>query len=208
MLTVPDAVQAWWHASGVSAVDSLAPERVPELERCCRAASKWIEAAVGFEIEKVTGRVLYLDGERASGRYGDTLELPHGHRMVTVSAITEDGAALTLATGYSTSANVIVAGNASERTWVRLRRRDQSWSQGVQNVSVTYTFGFDGADSGTPTVPAWIQQLANEVALLMFLSPNWIGKASMAADGVSMTWEKNLTPAGRGALDVLRGWSR
>ena len=206
MLTTKDILKAW--SDELATLDAT---RDTELTRCCKVASAWIPRVVGFPLETTTGFVARFSGSDTLGKAGEILELHHGHRNVvhpTGFSVTENGTALTTATAYSTTAQVMVIGAGSLDTYVRLIRQSDSWSSGIQHVAVTYTFGFDGADASVPAVPDDIQQLANEIALLAFRSKKWLGTASVAKEGFSQTYEKQLTPQSKDTLRRLKDWAR
>lgn len=173
--------------------------------------SDCIDAAEAL-IERVTGRVLnqasftrYFSGGEAVGRGRDTIYLQQGHRPVIHSGgdlvtVTEDGSALTVAVGYSATANVILSG-VNEDKQCALRRNYSVWSNAAyDNITVTYKAGWT-----TSTVPNDVKQLIAEVAWLIFRSPGWLGKASTSKAGTAVSFEKDLTPQSAAVISQLRG---
>jgi hypothetical protein len=182
----------------------LDPLRDTELERCLVAAGTWVTAATGRDIEQAN-YVERLDGSQAKGRGCEILYLNAGRHPITypgsgatLLTVTEDGTALTLAEGYSTTAGVLVV-NANLDAPCRLVRNGTAWSDGAQNIAVAYQAGFASA-----SVPAWIKQTVYEVALHLFKSPAWIGQAAQSAAGAAVTFQKDLSPFAQDSLRRLR----
>jgi len=181
-------------------MDSLRDE---ELERVLTVASTWLQAVTGRDIEQATYTERF-SGDLAEGWARDTILLHPGRRPVTYPdggtfAVTEDGATLTHAEGYSAAADVLVeAANDADRR-CKLVRNLGRWIPGRQNIVVTYRAGWAPA-----LVPSWIEQLAMEVAWLVFSAPAWIGKSNRTVAGESVAYQDGLTPASQAALERLR----
>lgn len=177
------------------------------LERFVSAAADWIGQTGGVQLDRATYTRVF-DGRRAGGPCRDLIELDSRHRPVIhaggdLVTVTEDGVGLTVATGYSQTADVILVGANDFNAPVRLYRRGGPWSCGEsQNVTVTYEAGYDGSDLAN--IPGRIQSLAEEVAWLLFQSQSWVGKGTEAAAGRSVSWEKALSPLARETLGELR----
>jgi hypothetical protein len=141
-----------------------------------------------------TALTVYLDGQARIGPYNNILLLPVKYRPIVhtgsdLVTMTEDGSALNVGVGYDASANVILVGqNVNQRC--ELVKPLSHWSLGYQNVVVTVPKAGYAAGS----IPSDIEQLATEIALLIFRSPSWIGKASKSTRGGSLTYAKDLTP--------------
>lgn len=181
----------------------ISTARQDEANRCCVAAQSWVEGRTGRTLEVGAAVTRYFDGSDAGGRYGDELWLPAEDRPVIHSGgdlltVTEDGAAVTVAVGYSTSAGAILKGANADRRGC-LVRRDQAWASGVQNIAVVYKLGWS-----TTTLPARVKELLLELALLFFREPQWIGKASVSKAGGAVTIMRELSPGAQGVLESLR----
>ena len=171
------------------------------------AAGDWIAQTGGVALDRATYTRVF-DGCRALGPKRDYFDLDSRHRPVIhaggdLVAVTEDGVSLTVATGYSVTAAVVLIGANDFNAPARLYRRNQAWSDAEpQNVTVTYKAGYDGSDLAN--IPGRIQALAEEVAWLLFQSQSWVGKGTEAAAGRSVSWEKQLSPLSLQILAELR----
>ena len=188
--------------------------RDAELQLCLDAAVAWLESSTGYRLAQAS-RTLILDGARAEGEGGDVLFIPRYYPGVihlpanSVNVVVkENGTTLTVATGYSTTAGVLLRG-ANERAETRLIRYGGPWVAEYQNIEVTFKSGYAVEDiSGSSPAakqlpPADLQHLIRELAWLTYMSPNWIGKGSETKSGQSMTWEKSLTPASKRLFDLM-----
>ena len=188
-LTTTAILKAW-------ASPDLDSSRDAELALCVTRASVWVEEQSSWVIGTVTYTAKAFDGDEIRG---PNLFLPTRHRYVaTPSAITENGTALTIATGYDTSADVIATGLLDRNEQARLQRRG-SWSAGLQNIAVTYVAGYAAG-----SIPADIEQLANEVAWIFFKAPMSIGRSTVTKAGHAATIDKALTPLSLMTLERLR----
>lgn len=181
----------------------IASARQAEASRCCAAAQAWLAGVTGRPIEVGAAQVHYFDGRNAGGRYRDELWLPSELRPVIhtggdLVTVTEDGAAVTVAIGYSTSAGAILKhANLDRRAC--LVRRDQSWASGIQNIAVTCKAGWS-----TATLPSHVFELILELALLFFREPQWLGSSSKAKAGSAVTIMRALSPGALGAFESLK----
>lgn len=190
-LTTVDRVLSW-----VKKDNTFDPSRQSELERCIASASRVLARITGRQLERVT-RSFSLDGNDMSG-CGDVLRLPRGDRPVihtttpNLVTVTEDGVALTVATGYSVSAGVILRG-ANADSPCELIRNGCAWSPGFQNILVGYKCGWalDVTDDPQP-VPEDVIQLANCMAWMMLVEPSWIGKQNVSAAGAAVSISSDL----------------
>lgn len=172
--------------------------RDDELNECIDRASAWIQQQACWDIGLTAARTLYFDGDEIRG---PILFLPSRYRYVlssTMPTVTEDGSALTVAQGYSTTADVIAIGLDERHAQVRFKRYG-SWSSGIQNIVVTFLSGYAAGSA-----PDDIIALANEVAWLYFKAPQWIGRSTMTKAGHNVTFEKQLTPMAQATLAQLR----
>lgn len=193
-LTDLDIVKQWANPSMDSARDD-------ELDRCCDAASDWVKRVANWEIEQAS-YTLYLNGVDAIGSGCNVLLVPAKYRPVihsgaTLVTVTEDGSALSVAASYDTTKDVMLLG-ANFDTRLELAKPSSPWSRGYANVAVSFDAGY-----ASGSVPEDVVQLATEVALLMFRSPNFAGKSSKTGRGGSVSFEKALTPWSLATLERL-----
>lgn len=193
-LTTVAKVKAW-------AEPSLDTTRDSEITRIIAAVAAWLPRATGRIIEQATLTRYFDGGEDAQGHKRDTIYLPSGHRPVAHSGsdlvtVTEDGVSLTVAVGYSTSADVIVT-NADIDLPCSLVRNGTAWSDSVpQNIKVVYKAGF-------ATIGAEIEQLANELAYREFKQPGYLARASASRAEHSVAWDDEFTAESRLLLQRL-----
>jgi hypothetical protein len=122
--------------------------------------------------------------------------------------VTEDGTALVVAVGYSTTADVILRNANDPRQRLALVRRGTSpqnlladspatpgWAGGVQNIAVTLKAG-----PATGTAPADLVQAAYELAYLFYDDPTRVGKSSSSRAGASITVERDLSKIAQMAI--------
>jgi len=160
-------------------------------------------AAAGDAIVDYTSRVWektpiteYFDGDRAAGVRSQILILkrfpvfyaPPGDNIT----VTENGLALVVGQGYTTTADVIVK-NVGLESHARLIRTCGSWACGVQNILVTYPAGF-------ASVPVRISQVAEELAWLMFLEGRKVGLAAATNLNNSRTLISSLSDFSKAIL--------
>ena len=201
-LTTLDRVLQW------TKKDDFAPERNAELIRCIAAASRMLTRITGRQLERVT-RSISLDGYAAVGVFDDVLYLPAGDRPVLhtgsdLVTVTEDGVALTIAAGYSTSAGVILRG-VNKDSPVALIRNGSSWSRDYQNILVGYKCGWSlDVPGDSQPVPDEVIQLANCLSWMIFQEPAWLGKLNVSAEGAAVTLSSEL-PEYEGAVLAALG---
>jgi hypothetical protein len=121
-----------------------APE---DIELCMQAATLNMIRRTGrdFERKAITET---RHGSRADGASGEILRLSAAHAPIDLTVaptVTENGVALTVASSYSASAQVLV--DAGERNGAlpglpRLIRQGVAWALGTNNIVVTWTGGF------------------------------------------------------------------
>ncbi len=203
-LTSIDRVSSW-------AKKDIDAARQAEVTRCIVAASSIIAKISGRQLERVT-RSISLDGCDATGRDGMILRLPPGDRPVLhtgsdLVTVSESGRSLTVATGYSTSAGVIVKGaNRDERCSLIRNGAGWYWDSGYQDILVGYKCGWtlDVANDTQP-VPDHVIQLANALAWMIYLEPAWIGKLNESAQGAAVTLSNELPAYESEVLRSLMG---
>jgi len=167
--------------------------RDEEIERLIDAAGAWVKRVADWEADEAA-YTLNLDGRDAIGPGRNILLVPAKYRPVTHATtpvtVTEDGSALVVGTGYDTSDDVTLIGADDGNARLELVKRSSPWSNGYQNVAVGLTAGYADADE----TPDDLKQLVTEVAVMMFRSPGWLGKATKSTRGGTLTFEKDLTP--------------
>ena len=136
------------------------------------------------------------DGDRCAGRVYEELYL-RSFPAIEVVSVVENGVALTVGTGYSTSLDVLV-----EKDRGVLRRRGGMsplpayslagayWSPGRQNIAVTYRGGFDPAD-----VPGDLQSLCVFLATKHFQDPLKVDKETVSRPSGSTSYSIADLPA-------------
>ncbi len=193
-LTSIDRIKAW-------ASPNMDDSRDEMLERLVDAATAWVEREANWLAVERTHTVV-LDGNDAMGHI---LLLPQKYRPVThgdnAVTIAEDGVALSVGTGYSTSDTVVLRGADDANARLEMMKRGGApWSSGVQNIVVMLTCGYADEDAA----PADLVQVCTEVATLMFRTPASLGKSSKSTKGGSSSFAKELSPQSRQMLDRMR----
>jgi len=189
-LSTVDRVLAWIRD------DEFPPERQEELLRCINAATDSLAEVTGRTIERAT-KTVYLDGCDAGGPCGELLHLPRGDRPVIhggsdLVTVSENGTAVTVATGYSTTAGVVLKNANLDRPCI-LVRNYTAWQDGYQNIAVTYKCGWTiDVPGDTAPAPNKVVQLVNAMAWKIFTEPAWIGKINVAQAGSSVTFIDDL----------------
>ena len=181
------------------AAPKMDDSRDEELERLIDAAGAWVKRIGQWEADEAA-YTLNLDGRDAIGPGRNVLLVPAKYRPVTHATtpvtVTEDDQSLTVGTGYNVTQDVTLVGTDDGNARLELVKRSSPWSGGYQNVVVALTAGYADADAA----PDDLKQLVTEVCVLLFRSPDWIGKATKSTRGGSMTFEKDLTPL---SVDLL-----
>jgi len=181
--------------------------REEELISAIAFAQAWIARTTGIlSLEKTAANVtFYIDGDTALG--GDLWMPPSvramWHSGSDLAVITEDGATLTSALGYSESADVIIIGAHEYKR--PILNRPGGWSRSLkQNVSVACKVGFAPAGSAVLPVPEDVRRLIAELAWLLFQSSSLVGKSTISEIGTSVSITNDLSPAASSTLDLLR----
>ena len=185
------------------------PSKQAELTACIAFAQSWVAQAAGLRsLEKESAAVTaYLDGSDA-GSGSIALWLPADIRPVWHSGgdlmvVIEDGRTLTLAIGYSATADVVIR-NANTSNRVCLHKAGGWSTSGPQNVSVACKVGWH-FDTGVLIAPFDVRRLVMEVSWLMFNSHAWVGRQNISKAGSSISIENDLSPGSQATLDSLRG---
>lgn len=182
-----------------------------QLERLLNVAAEWVQDRTGTKWVQEAGITINVDGTDADGRHGEIIRIPATYRPVTaVTAVTEDGTALTVASGYSTSADVIVKNLSMWDRQCELIRRTSAdlqladalqtyarWRGGVQNIGITFTHGY-----GT-SWPDRILQAVYHMAWIFHQDPGKIGKQSTGRGGHSATYSGKIPDHVEALLDKL-----
>lgn len=172
------------------------------LQLAIQAASESLESWCG-RLFRLADVVEYHDGIAAHGGDRDALKLS-AFPIVGNPTVTENGTALVVAEGYSTSADVIFESNRGllkrrPGNTTQLIAQDSptvpalGWSQGHQNVVVTYKAGWLLED-----MPHHIRHLCAEIAWRMYDDPRRSGQESVSrAGGGSSRFVDTLSMSGR-----------
>jgi len=195
LCTVAD-VQALVAGDGISTpvVDSAL------LTSCIAVAGELIVEETARIWEKATSLTEYFDGDSADGKCLDILKprrfplyyAPPGDPIT----VTENGIALVVAQGYTTSADVIVKGVGLEFKG-SLIRRNQSWAAGRQNIVAIYNAGFTA-------VPGRINFVARELSWLCYQQGRKIGVDQVSESGSSRHLITQLSKASQRILELAR----
>src|SRR5262245_32622822 len=165
-------------------------------DRLVKSASDWLEGETSRVFVQPTADVtIFLDGSggRVAGRYGEVLYLPY-RPVVSVTSVKENGVALTLATGYTTTADVVRV--LSEGKLIRRPTQTVAdpagfaatgWSAGVQNIEVAWKPGY-------AVVPYDVEQACVELTWLMYRESRRQGKQSLSRGGMSLNFVRDLAP--------------
>lgn len=145
-----------------------------------------------------------LDGNQAVGRWHDRMMLDARNTPVAYNpptdnvTVTEDGISLTVASGYSPSAGVIISGAGQQGyPCVLIRQGGSGWSPGQQNVTVTYKGGVAAADEG-------LKQVCRELAWRMFQQARASGLSSSVGGGKSSAFTSDIPDYLKRILDSRR----
>lgn len=144
------------------------------LVRLALAASAWFQSKVGRNILAAN----YVEVRNGDG--GKVL-VPRHYPVVSVSALTVDGVAITGAPSV-TEYGYVIDGNV-----VRIRGT-QAFTAGVQNVSLSYRAGYE-------TVPADVVQAVLYMAGVWFRERTRLGELSKSAAGESISFVQFAIPA-------------
>ena len=119
--------------------------------------------------------------------------------------VTEDGASITVALGYSTSAGAVIIG-ANELRRVTLYRQG-GWSTSLpQNIAVTCKVGFVAdVTAAVNPLPLDVKRLLCESAWLMFNAASRVGVGSVAKLGSSADVTNDLSRSSQDTLSLLTG---
>lgn len=186
-----------------------------DLRRCLNAASGLIEGYLGRVVVAPDAAAVDIydgDGEHVRGRYREQLYL-RNFPVISVTSVTENGVALTTASGYSTTADVIIDPGAARRSARLIRRTTRSgtlaapplgvmpwgWAAGVQNISVTVRAGW-----GKTSVPDDLVQVAAELTWLIHKEGAKVGAASVGRASMNTTFLRNLSQSAQRILDSYR----
>ena len=188
-------------------------DRDAELVLCIAAAQAWITAQPGGKTieEPATAFVDYLDGNEAGGHSNHLLSFPLGrHALVKHVApsdlvvVEENGVALVVADGYSTTADVLLTGANDldiDRRPTLIRGNcagQRAWATGVRNVKLTWKCGWTSGN-----VPAHVKQLIMEIAKQFATVGGVLGISSISKAEETVAIDKFLTPLSQQTLAML-----
>lgn len=189
-----------WSAAQSDVEDDL-------LARLVNAASDWLEGECHRVFQPPpTDVTIYLDGssEAVGGRYNEVLYLPF-RPVASVTSVTENCVALSLATGYTTTADVVKVldeGKLVRRaTQAAVDTASVGWAAGVQNIAVLYKPGY-------AVLPADVEQACVELTWLMYRESRRQGRESMARGGTSMSFVRDLAPVVADVVERYKDWGR
>jgi len=153
------------------------------------------------------------DGRRVRGKWREVLVL-NWHPILDPGAltVTENGVALAVASGYSTTADVIVIpdkGRLIRRPTfqtsgpVPTRTLDLGWAPGIQNISVACRGGYDAtaAPSSANAIPSDLIQVARELVHTFFRESRRGGRTNVNRAGQSTNFDRDLSPVAKAILD-------
>ena len=182
------------------------------LTRLLNAATDYIVERTG-QLWSKAAHTRYFDGSNADGRYRDLVIVPRPYIPGWYDGgsddvvVTENGTALTVAVGYTTSADVLISYANDAKRRMRLRRRGTNpanlladapttpgWATGYQNIAVTLNAVADGA-------PADLVQAAYALAALFHDDPSRLGKTSSSKAGSAASFEGDLPLLYRRAIE-------
>ena len=206
-LTADGTVREWakGQVGGITTTD---------MTRLIAAADEVVSSMLNHEVAKAT-HTRTFDGNDALGPRAEQLWLDRRHRPVLYNppgddiTVSENGRSLVVTSGYTTTADVVVAGANVHGPCILIRRptgnADQviqdvegrvGWAGGIQNVTVTYNAGYE-----TAGVPADITQLATEVVLLMIRDPKLVAAAAQSKKSASITIMRELSVASQSTVE-------
>ena len=183
--------------------------RTAAVSQAIGSAQAWIARQAGMRsLEKESSPpIAYLDSDNADN--GTDLWLPPEirpfyHVGTDLMTVTVDGGAMTIASGYSSSADILIRGAQSLSPGMLYR---PSWgsSSGKLNVAVTCKVGFGAVGSANLAVPEDVRILIMEVSWLLFTMPSSMGRSSVSKAGTSQSFDEKLSPQGMATLEMLKG---
>lgn len=196
------------------------------LNRVINAATAAVETSTGRLIMSRAHTVV-VDGSRAVGRTKEVLRLAHGpvESSAPAPVVTENGEALTVATGYDLDADVILdpGGSPSDKQGpprvprlIRQRRSAQlqsdvganpnlGWKPGIQNITITYTAGYQITTGISTHGPEDIEQVVLALVWLMYKEGRRSGHQNVTRLNQATAYLKEL-PAGEQI--ILENWKR
>ncbi len=203
-LTTLDKFRAWDN----SGIDS---SRDDEIDAAILRASAWVERVSFRPLEEQTHIELF-NGRETRG-HGTIIQLdptrfPVLHVPGTEEIVVEEnGLAVALGVGYEPTKDAFVIDANVERP-CQIRRTGTWANPGteVENIKVTYIAGYDTGTTpaaGHIALPLDIEWLANELTVLEFKSPGWIGKQNVNRAGQATSFNNALTPPATMTLERL-----
>ena len=181
------------------------------IDRCISAASQAIEESTRRRIIQPSADITEIrdgSGRAIGGRMGEVLMLQYAP-VVSVTTVTENGTVLTVAEGYSTTADAIL-----DRSSGRLIRQQGTavqvvsplgiaptgWCAGVQNITIAYLPGY-----GT-LAPTDIEEVCCELAWLYYRESRRQGKVAVSRTGGSTSLVHQLSKHAQDILNAYRTW--
>ncbi len=202
-----DQVKEWAPAQSDENDDVLAA--------LAEAASSYIARRTRRRVAPTAAEVETHDGDsrRVRGRSREILYLDWNPILVpSTLTVTENGTALVVAQGYSTTADVIL--KPDEGVLVRRptfqssgpvpsRNRSTGWAAGVQNLVVTYRGGYDSTalPAAKDSIPSDLVLVGREIVQTFFRESRRGGRTTVNRAGQSTNFDRDLTPMATRILD-------
>ena len=195
------------------------------LNRLILTASDYIENDLSYIVRAPTTPITRFydgDGMNIGGRFGHLLYLRERIADLSALTVTENATALTVVTGYTTSANVVVQntgtmspqGLLTKRTiretaqgiaQVESRRNFLGgWVPGIQNIAVTFTPGWDLDQDDTDPIPQDLVHACVELTYFLFKRSGQMGVSSRSSRGGSTSFKGEIPEGVRDILDRRR----
>lgn len=162
-----------------------------ELQRCIDAASAWIETRTG----RLYVAVDIVESHEGCRAFDHVLVTTFRPLLYPADPMTvfEDGAALTVGSGYSPTSEIIVYPKQG-----KLSRQTGCWSRSaLSNIAVTYRCGWEAL-----VVPSEVMQLSAEVAWSMHKEAMISGLNEISGPETSVKIVRSLSPTARDTLDA------
>jgi hypothetical protein len=170
---------------------NIGTEQDTELTAALAYGDAWLKRRTGRPMESAA-YTEYFNGEGKEQIRLRPGRQPVLHDSTTPVVLTDSGSSLTLAIGYSATADAILDGANEDRQCV-IWSNGSHFTSGIQNVKAVYTAGWS-------TIPADVEWLSSCVAWHVFSTKAWQGKTSSTGSRGAVTWEKNLPQM---ALDLI-----
>ena len=186
--------------------------RTVAIAQAITSAQSWIARQVGIRsLEKEANAVtVFLDSANADNEtdlWFPPEVRPFWHSGTDLVTVSESGVSLTVASGYSASADILIRGANSLNVGMLYR---PAWAPegkgyGRLNVAVSCKVGFGAVGAANLAVPEDVRLLIMEVAWLFFTLPSSIGRSSVSKAGTSQAFDGELSPQALSTMEMLKG---